>query len=574
MNELRNPSSRVLDREFGAWVAAQFGSNDPQLRKLAEAVSYANGLKHTCLDLDTCQQLDNDVLQQLLKNIRAENVKALLGPSPGQQAIHPLQCSADGKKIWLQKYYQFEKGVAYNLLQRTRNSRGLDASDEALLDQLFDSHSAEHREAARKALTHDLAIITGGPGTGKTWTVARLLVLLLQQNPACRVRLAAPTGKAGARMLESLHDAFKDSTGVMQPYRHLVEKLPKESLTLDALLKITPHSPKARKNQHDPIDCDVLIVDEASMIALPMMYRLLQALTDNTRLVLLGDKNQLASVEAGAVLGDICASKHPGLQSAIATISKSYRFKQGSEIGELAQSLNRGEVNLPPAGQQVTCHHPVTIDDARTPSWLPAARAHYQQLVAGISAAGDDDKASEILRKLADFQILCALRQGPCGVSAINQMMAVALGNKPDGWYEGRPVMITRNDHSRKLYNGDVGMILDRRAIGSDEPVLKACFLSGNTIKEVSQGQMPPHETCYAMTVHKSQGSEYRHVVIVLPVTAEKLGPVLTRELVYTAVTRARDKVDIWCGSGVLQEAATRTIERMSGLREWIDSLQ
>ena len=567
MTEPRELSSRLLDQEFGLWVAQHFGNQERSLRRLAEAVSYANHLKHTCLDLGNYRQLDNEVLNQLLENIDAATVKKSV-PLPSADAQpHPLCRSEDGQKIWLQKYHHFETTVATCLLQRAAASRPLQASEDSLLNQLFDENSLEHREAASKALSHPLAIITGGPGTGKTWTVARLLVLLLQQNPACRIRLAAPTGKAGARMLESLHQAFRDLGGVMQSCGDLVEKLPRETQTLDGLLKITPLSPKARKNRQDPLDCDVLIVDEASMIALPMMYRLLQALPQTARLVLLGDQNQLASVEAGAVLGDICSSSNPVVAAAIATINKSHRFKEGSEIGALARSLKEGRVEWPPAAQQVKHHSLSKAGGAAAPAWLPAVLPHYQQLMQDAAGARDDASIKSLLRRLTDFQILCALRQGPSGVSGINQVMAEALGKKPDAWYAGRPVMITRNDHSRKLYNGDVGLILPRPALDSDVPVLMACFLAGDGIKEVAQARMPPHETCYAITVHKSQGSEYRHVAIVLPASAEKLGPVLTRELVYTAVTRARDKVDIWCGDGVLDAAAQRTLERMSGLR-------
>lgn len=508
-------TTRVLDQHFANWVVKHFAQglskqDSETVNRLAEATSLAVALKHTCLDLAVCEHLGEPVFKHILAGINASDAKRLLTPS-----VAPLLASPDGQYIWLQKYHAFDCAVAENLFLMQREKR--------------------------------LEIITGGPGTGKTWNAAQRIKDELETNPKCVIKLAAPTGKAANNMMNALMRADFDTT------THALK-----GLTLHALLGLNGSSPKPRYHKNNPLACDLLIVDEASMIDLPMMYRLLDAIPKSAILLLLGDKDQLASVEAGSVLADICTALqgNPCIQS----LTESRRYKSSPEIGELAVSINAGRVPDMRTNQRVLLH----VSDAQSawkPAWLEQAARGY-----GWIADALKNKLSplEILQQQTQFQLLSALREGPYGVDGINRLIAEKLNHNLNDWYAGQPVMVTQNDHNRKLYNGDVGMVLEY------EGQLKACFIVNNTIKAISRAQMPAFETCYAITVHKSQGSEYERVMIVLPADTEvaRANPVLTRELVYTAITRAKSQIDLWVGEGVLEVVAQKTTQRMSGLSQ------
>ena len=520
-------TSRFLDRQFAAWVVAASGDVLPAeyndyLMRIAEAVSHATNLKHSCIDLDKYRGLQDAVLDRLLHPITPAVVKQIITPA-NRAADHPqpLKRSADGKRIWLSKYVGFEQCVAEALLR-------LDASGR-------------------------MEIITGGPGTGKTWTAAKRIQEMLAHNADCRIRLAAPTGKAANNMVYALEKAG------LSPSQHQLK-----GLTLHALLGINDNNPHPRRHKHNPIVCDFLVVDEASMIDLPMMYRLLDALPAHARLLLLGDKDQLASVEAGSVLHEICSS--PVFANRIHTLTESRRYRDSPEIGTLATALNRGVVPDMSLNKNVLRHH-LPAENPWNPPWLDSVVQRFRQWHATLHHIDPLVALAQQKR----FQILCALREGPQGVNGINALLERALHHTPDAWYVGKPVMITINDHERKLYNGDIGIVL------AIDGTLKVCFQIDGELKMISPVHLPPYETCYAITVHKSQGSEYDHILVVLPAdqvdarNRHHPNPVLTRELVYTAVTRAKQAVDLWCGEGVLESAAEKTLQRMSGLRILID---
>lgn len=507
-------SSRLLDRQFADWLVRNFSENVSAkdrkiLQRLAEAASYAVYLKHSGVDMVAAPTLQNPVLNDLLKGLTAAEVKRLLTP-----AVLPLVRSASGQHFWLQKYHGFEQGVA--------------------------------RQLQKMAIEQRLEIITGGPGTGKTWTAAQRIRQALEMNPAVRIKLAAPTGKAANNLMTALS--------------HAKQAVNEKATTLHALLGLRRHDSKPTRNAENPLAVDLLVIDEASMIDLPMMFHVLQAIPPTAKLLLLGDKDQLASVEAGSVLHEICAMET--LASVVTRLTKNWRSEQSPEIVALASAVNSGHVpDL--SGNEKVLFHLLPAENPWNPPWLASVLASVQaqrQQQKGLSIF-------EILQRQKNVQILCALRDGPQGVSGINYLIEKKLSlPKNDGWYEGKPVMITQNDHERKLYNGDVGLVLN--VAGS----LKACFLVDKQVKEISHAQMPAHETCYAITVHKSQGSEYDHVLIVLPSDPALIrhNPVLTRELLYTAVTRARESIDLWCGEGVLEAMADKKFQRMSGLGEML----
>jgi exodeoxyribonuclease V alpha subunit len=578
---------RVLDQEFAQWVRRGFCQDCDEeqaesVEQLAMAVSHALNLKHSCLDLNRYPALQDPLLNEFLAGVDPEWVRNLTGGAVGQENSAskpvPLVCSADGSLVWLQKYHGFEHGVAGMVRDRARDRTELSQDQKESLDVLYpDKEFGEQRKAVETALSSRFSIITGGPGTGKTWTVARIIAVMIKQGledgRKPRIALAAPTGKAAARMLESLHQAATNEQ-IGQLIR--AGELPDKAQTLHSLLGISRRSPRPRHDAANPLAVDVLIVDEASMVDLPMMYRLLNACPADARLILLGDKDQLASVEAGSVLGELCnphSAHYEALRSSIAVINRSYRYQESPEIGALATAINAVRP-LPDFGhnKHVTRSELKSGDDPWSPGWLDKASQRYASLAALI---GEGRKAKDILRQQMDFQILCALRNGPAGVSGINAMLASALGKRPGDWYAGLPVMVTVNDHDRKLFNGDVGLVLPVRSDGDqwliDEGAgkLKACFFTGDgAVKAVSLAQMPGFDTCYAITVHKSQGSEYEKILFVLPASAEQVenNPVITRELLYTGVTRARKEVEIWCGRGVLEAAARQETIRMSGL--------
>lgn len=528
---------------------------------------------------------------------------------PGQ--FRPL--ILDGAhRLYLYRYWEYERDVAQGLLQRARAPL-LEAGAGALaagLARLFPgSPSGEtdwQRVAALAAATRRFAVISGGPGTGKTHTVVKVLALLMEGGGEpggglrgdLRVALAAPTGKAAARLKEAVRRAR-----ATLPCSDAVRgAIPEDVSTLHRLLGSVGSrggnrggsAGGFRHGPENPLPFDVVVVDEASMVDLPLMAKLLRALPPEARLVLLGDRDQLASVEAGAVLGDICAGEGVGtyseafgalvhaasgdavpagpapafgeeLRDAIVVLRKSYRFGAESGIGAVSRAVNRGE------GSEALAHLRGGFADA---SWREVAgetrpgrvlRDRLLPWAAGVAAV---QTPAEALERLGAFQVLCALRQGPWGAEAVNAAVEKALaeaGLAPGQrrWYRGRPVLVTRNDYTLRLFNGDLGVAFPDPEAGGE---LRVFFpAEGGAVRCVLPARLPEHETAYAMTVHKAQGSEFDEVLLLLGAQPSR---VLTRELVYTGLTRARSRVEVWGTEPVFREAVSRRVERSSGLRD------
>jgi exodeoxyribonuclease V alpha subunit len=504
--------------------------------------------------------------------------------------------------------------------------------------------------ACAVALRGRLSVITGGPGTGKTYTAARLLALLFAVAPdhtRLRVALAAPTGKAAARLKQSIDSALQglqQRLGAELDIAELARRVG-AAHTLHSLLGARPDTRRLRHDAAHPLEVDVLIVDEASMVHLEMMAALLDALPPGARVVLLGDKDQLASVEAGAVLGDLCRDAQagryrtetlrqverltgqqlpdefadeagPALAQHTVMLRKSQRF--GGLIGQLAEAVNQGDARRATVvlgsesssgaasmhgvdrdgvgdGEAVGTADPTHAAGISHPAvhpqpvaWLahatPAevldlaahgragAEGGYRRYLGLLRQRPADPAAQDgwvrtVMTAFDSFRVLCALREGEWGVSGLNRAIELRLAAEqwltPRGeWYAGRPVIVTRNDASLGVFNGDVGLTLPA-APGS--AALRAWFVDGEAVRSVSVSRLADVQTAFAMTVHKSQGSEFDHTVLVLPPHG---GPVLSRELVYTGITRARSALTLVTGRPeALAQAVGRSTRRSSGLR-------
>ncbi len=544
---LAAPEFDELDRHFARFIG-EFGGGD---LAVAAAAFLSRNIRrgHICLDLAGSGNLEGSLRDVSWPNMsewqgELSQSRATGGPDDGR----PLVLTSAGR-LYLRRYWEYERLLAKAILDRC--DRGLSVKPDADLQKL----------AIETALTRRFVVISGGPGTGKTTTVLKVLRRMVNAPDGrhLRIALAAPTGKAAARLQESLRAGSEsDSAG---------EVLPKTVSTIHRLLGARHGSVYFRHHAKNPLPVDVVVVDEASMVALPMMAKLFDALPAHARVILLGDRYQLASVEPGAVLGEIAdAASVPGgpLEGSLVTLQKNYRFGDESPIATLCELVRTGSVEETLAMLQQS-EHP-GLGGALTPSPTQLATMLRAQVIEGYSTylrAGD---AGNALREFQGFRVLCALRTGPFGVVNVNRLIEGILRQEglitgTQKLCAGMPLLVTRNDYQLHLYNGDIGILLP-----DDTGALLAWFVGedGN-LRHISPARLPEHEPAFAMTVHKSQGSEFEKVLLLLP---EADSPVLTRELVYTGLTRARKRVDVWYREASLRIALARQIRRDSGLRD------
>ena len=568
---------RAIDRQFASFICQQSGVTCDLFRLIVSLLSNAVGKGSTCLNLayyagetvsvDGKEMVfpDVDTLRELLRG------KSTMG-LPGQHRPLILDTS---DRLYLYRYWRYEQELAGRILQKASSDAG--GIDEQVLHEglarLFQECSEEkidrQKMAASVALHKQFCVISGGPGTGKTSTVVRILALLLEQKGVSKQRIAmtTPTGKAAARLKASVNDIRP----ILDCSEEIKLAIPDNVVTIQRLLGAVSGSSLFRHCALNPLPFDTVIVDEASMIALPLMCALVQALKPAAHLILLGDKDQLASVEAGAVLGDICSAGEEGsqassLSSSLVKLEKNHRFQAGTGIAEISRTVNAGLDREALALLKSGTLNGIAWQEL--PPREELRRLLTKKVVEGFQGYLSADSPSKALECFDSFRILCALRDGPYGALGLNSSVESILRREglirqESRGYRGRPILVTVNDYSMQLFNGDTGILFPDPDSGG---ALRAFFPDPEGgVRSIMPERLPLHETAFAMTVHKSQGSEFNHVLMLLPPVDSDI---LTRELIYTGITRAKESVEIWGTDGVFCRAVRKKTERQSGLKE------
>ncbi len=534
-------------------------------------------LAHVCIDLATVpgsltSELEESVdlaafgwppLATWLDSVAAS---PLVGDGVGP---HPLRL--EGTRLYLDRYWRQERRIADGLLELAADAPTVDeAALAAGLDELYGPDPADRqRRAAEAAVRRRFAVVAGGPGTGKTTTVARIIVLLDAQaaatgRPRPRLALAAPTGKAAARLEESVHAEARRLSS-----ESIDRLLGLRASTLHRLLGWRPdtHS-RFRHDRTNRLPYDAIVVDETSMVSTSMMASLVEAVGDEARLILVGDPDQLASVEAGAVLGDIVgpaeSSQTSPIAAGIVVLDRVHRF--GGAIAELAAAIRHGDADAAIAVLRGGAADVEWLEaDGAARRDLPPIRDRVVAAAVECTEAARSGRPTAALDALGAMRVLCAHRRGPTGVTGwnaqIERWIAEAIpGYGADGqWYVGRPLLVTANDDALRLYNGDTGVIV-RHGAG-----VTVAFERAGAVVEVSPRRIAAVETLHAMTIHKSQGSQFGAVAVVLP---EPTSAILTRQLLYTAVTRAQRHLVVLGSEASVRAAVERPIARATGLEE------
>jgi exodeoxyribonuclease V alpha subunit len=529
-----------LDLAFSQFLA-QRTLFDPKQKAIFEVLlarlSFQQSQGHSCIHLD-----------------EAEKQLVLDSEFVSERAMAPLKLEQD--RLYFYRYWFYENRLAEQIKHLALAGKPHDENDTFInryFIELIDETDWQ-REAAIKVMSQSFSIITGGPGTGKTTTVVKILALLqelaIKDRRPLHIALAAPTGKAAMRLQESI--GFSKSS--LPCSDQIKQAIPETVATLHRLLGAKPPSPYFRHDAKQPLVYDLVVIDEASMVDLALMSKLVDALKPGARLVLLGDKNQLASVESGAVLADLTSA----LPSHTVELKKSYRFQ--GDIKELAGAVNSQDVDkawglLGGEADQIGLLSEELID------YIAERYASY------LLKINNNSEVTDIFAEFSRFQVLCSNRHGEQGVIEINRKVEAQLHQQnaihiAGQWYIGRPIMVMQNNAGMQLYNGDIGLCLFDKEAGR----LAVYFLRADGgIKKVLPSRVPRHETVFAMTIHKSQGSEFDECLCVLP---PAINPVLTKELIYTAITRAKIKLKIAASYEVFSQALRRRVERTGGLFE------
>jgi exodeoxyribonuclease V alpha subunit len=579
-----------IDRYFAALMNRLAKVPSPELELAAKLVSNFRARGDVCIALPAITSSDTSkigvadvpALKSWLKKLHGSGVVG----APGE--FTPLILDKV-ERLYLQRYWKYEDDLGRNLEARLWDNpiRDFDQAElSSNLTKLFPEQADLQKLAAFVAATSRLCVISGAPGTGKTRTIVLICALLIALGGKHELNfaLAAPTGKAAARLKETI----AQTRAALRLPEEL--KLPTEATTIQRLLGAKSDSPHFRHDAKNPLASDVVIVDEASMIDLALLTKLFDAVRPEARIILVGDKDQLASVEAGSAFRDICtpgfelristsladafekcsgerleqtSADEAPIHSVIVELRHNYRFTPGTGIAEISNAVNRGDALAAIA----------VLKSGGPVRWRPTppGKNFEQELRARVFPRFEKFLRLRdpviALNQLAEFAVLCALRRGPFGAEAVNALLARMLRETGEieaggNYHPGEPVIIVRNDYNVGLFNGDLGIVLPDAASGE----LRVFFRGEEEeVLKFAPGRLPAHEPAFALSVHKSQGSEFRDALVILP---ERDAPVLTRELLYTGITRVRERVEIWASEEILKRTIERKIERSSGLRD------
>lgn len=599
-----------IDIHFAKFIERLSGSKNPEIFLAAALTSKVTGNGDTCLDLTAVTEGRLPISpingeRTIIPPLNIWRNSLTNSPVVGKPGDYRPLILDKEDRLYLYRYWLYEKKLSDSIKNRIIedvseiNLIGLKESLHRLFSTEVGSETNWQIVASVTALVKKFCVISGGPGTGKTFTVAKVLTLFLEQAEGKKLRifLSAPTGKAAARLKESMRQA-KQTIRCSEKIRSAI---PEEAFTLHRMLKSIPDSPYFHYNSGNQLPADIVVIDEASMVDLAMMSKLLEAIPMSARIILIGDKDQLASVDAGSVLGDICnrneihgyserhcsiikkltGEKIEGLndgfltknriQDVIVELKQSFRFSKDSGIAQFSRAVKKGDADQAVALLKNPDKSSIRMEKINSSKDLHRSLGEVATTHYGKPFQTDDP--SSALDYFSRFKILCAVKKGPLGVESINKIIEEILAREGflepntragNSHYKGQPILITRNDYHHDLFNGDMGVIMP---VGRADDRELNLFVPGTSTetKRLPLYQLPPHETAYAMTVHKSQGSEFDDVVLVLP---DQDFPVLTRELIYTAVTRARRNVMIWAIEPILRNTIARKTERTSGLRD------
>ncbi len=613
------PLDRSVARTLVSLLEETSPQKDPALLSLIAFASYRISQGDSCILLEiSTDDPDKDALPAL----DPSTPKAVISPSrwemlqknpiigSREKLHHPL--ILDGRRLYLQRFYLYERDILKFIETRLlRDDHGNEKPGKTfpeedrelseLLERLFPERTGKKSDnvskradqksqapmdyqklAARRALNSSFFILTGGPGTGKTTTVVKILTLHLQRNRNLRIAVVAPTGKAAHR----LQEAMERSAHELPIDPELKSRIPTRVTTVHSLLGALPGSSVTRFNRSNPLPLDLLVADEASMIDLSLMAHIVNALPEEAAILLIGDHNQLASVESGAVLGELCRglessplTAQSALTHSIVELRRNYRFAEDQGIARLAGAVLRGDsevamqvllqgeyedlVFLQAPGSEAIIH-----------KWIVESHQWLEKLA---YREPDDETILMCLEHMDQFRILTPLREGAHGVAGWNRYVELCLkkaGLLQSGQghnYAFRPILVERNDRYTGLSNGDTGMLFRNLQGSRNDHQIYGAFIKQEkeheVIKRFSPERIGQHETCYAMTVHKSQGSEFDHVLLALPPSPS---PLLTRELLYTGITRAKKRLYLYATADTIRHACEHKTERYSGLYEAI----
>ena len=559
----------ALDVAAARTIGRLLGEEDPAVLLAAALTVRGTRFGHVCIRLDSVRDAvvvdgqDPEEIETLPWPDAAEweaavAASVLVGDGSGDEPL-----VGDDGRLYLERYYRYEERVAEMIAGRcAAPRRPLLAATDVMLQELLEPESRQY-EAAALALTGNVAVVAGGPGTGKTYTIAAALAALAaSEGEFPTVALCAPTGKAAARLGEAVRQLAAD----LGDERVSAALATVEPSTIHRLLGWSWGRGRFAHHERNRLPHDVVIVDEMSMVSLPMAAKLLATVRDDAAVVLVGDPFQLESIEAGTVLADIVGSgeaNRPAIRAPIAdhvvVLERVFRFEEDSAIADFAEAVREGNEDRAVALLGAGGEHVRWARDRSHRVFEHLWQAVVSQRVRMVELAGDG-RGEEALAVLGELAVLCARRSGPDGVSSWGREIERALDERFTGlrwggeWYPGRPVMITKNDYGLDLYNGDIGVCVET------DDGLRVLFPGG---REFAPSHLGEHTTVHAMTIHKSQGSQFDEVVVVLPGESSRL---LTRELLYTAVTRARERVRVVGGEDVVRGAVSRSVQRASGL--------